>query len=491
MFLRVIFLIFAVSFLAEGAHAEEGWVEFEDPREFLDACSFEFATPITFEEAALNYEEHLGECIKINGYYSLALYDGVDGFYQTDGDDWYGVPPAVLKRYRLGVYYPASTTVIYDFRRRNVTLAASLYTCEQWLKDAGKTNQDRDFLFHDYCLFQTGTIVVIHDWKLPKDQNFDPVVEFRPEIVDEEEGWVHGPHTVGFEVPECTFEEALKVDFIDVSLKPYLYWEKCLQLSALYGGMIIYDGLDIFNGNEGLYLARRHNPQSYESNRIGIFNYWNFEEILGWKEDGRVDVELAGLVSDCLHYTYSSRLARKRAFEIAQKKDPSINETIIVGGGCNYWGTDFYADQARKTGRRFERLTGPENRKNYGNLTVPDQDWVHLKAFTEAAREELQDNLDREPRNWQKPEDLPLQRYFALVEKLAGKRPELAFFLEETFPEYPHRIEVHGCFCLEEDCDGRWPISTLDVYYRPDLPYMCFKIDKDDMDDDPSGYPEW
>lgn len=54
---------------------------------------------------------------------------------------------------------------------------------------------------------------------------------------------------------------------------------------------------------------------------------------------------------------------------------------------------------------------------------------------------------------------------------LTGER---RYFIR-SLPQPKDHTEIYyvSCVCLTEDCDGRWPISTADVFVSKDLPYLC------------------
>lgn len=185
-------------------------------------------------------------------------------------------------------------------------------------------------------------------------------------------------------------------------------------------------------------------------------------------------------------------------------------DTLVLpmGGYCHYQGGPFLylIEIEGEPLKARTRLTGEWAEWRYGNLGAVDMmtDAAHVEAYFDAWLNHIAGRLktgfetikalygsgNDDYMNWDKYvaanslEDIKLPFYHGLYQAFFGtdtvyQNPNLLtgerryFIQSQPMPKDYHDIRYMSCVCLEESCEGRWPISTADDYVSPDLPYLC------------------
>lgn len=494
------------------AQADKDWVEAFDPRPFVPKCSFEKAKEISFEEVSLKTENHIGECVKIFGYYSGAYYDrigyfynGVEGYIATNGDKWFGVAPEVFLKNRIGIYlggniepyflehpktskqfmnqmdYWDEKESINDHNIRNLNLVGTVYSCENWERDLEAQGQGKSIYFVGFCHFGQGAIIVVSDWLEHEGQVYDPVLELAPDLFNEY--WELKGQDQFQNSKTCKFENAILVEFRDLVLHPARVLNQCVRVKGFSNGIRYY-----YDGIGGLYKTYKEGFDTLHPFQIGLYLMGDMgTKNSRWYKEAFVS-EIVGWVGTCEHEG-SSVMGRSDRNTEGQEKTLGPDAEIsllfsMFGGYCHYdGGTYIVVTEAKEEPGTNFQITGEENREEFGNLYYAPMDWENEKEVTEAVETWLEKALSSHTQTPENPETSPLERYLDMASSGGGElRKEI--FLEKGSTYYPEDWGGNVCFCLEDDCSKTWPISVLDVYYSSELPFMCifFNFDGEKLD---------
>ena len=292
-------------------------------------------------------------------------------------------------------------------------------------------------------------------------------------------------------MPEpCTSATATGVSIERVARAPSRWLGRCVRVR----GFLQYTSL--YSSVEGLYLAQRRDPDSYSlggdlRHRIGLYGEYPSSDALKY-------LSVVGVVDSCER---RGREARRLEDETNRRtRAAGVEDEIIVmmlSGYCHYFpGAVIKVNEAIDLpARRLERLVGDRARLRYGNLVPGRRTWhryadLHRRAeaFLAAirtgdrarlsvlhgrfgARRQELDRLLDDP-------DSPFREL-----RGGGARPYIilyyAFDNSGRPPEEQRHQDGFICYCRALDCEGRWPISTVDTGPRPDHPYACVLVQED------------
>lgn len=270
--------------------------------------------------------------------------------------------------------------------------------------------------------------------------------------------------------PACSPEEAVATTIEAIRTAPDQWLDKCVTVSGIAESIRLHSSLDT------LYRSSQfgEDGNSIDENQrhhIGIDR-----QELRSNPDLRARatrIEVTGVVDSC-----ERRSERIRA----QGGIP------FLSGYCHYYGgPTIVISSYTISSERFERLTGQEARGRVGNLIEPPRDWDwrdELESvahdFAEAVhtgdRARLAAMLSYGPGVEEERIEAVLTSpaYRELREEKPG---ELKLFTHALGGRFVQRDRDHVgatmCFCRTGDCDGLWPISSLDADAGTGRPYVC------------------
>ncbi len=291
------------------------------------------------------------------------------------------------------------------------------------------------------------------------------------------------------EPPPCTAATARTVAVQSVARVPSRWQGRCVRLS----GPVLYSAL--YSGVEGFYLSQRNDPegQALRGNlrhRLGLYGEVPWPETIeSWT--------LVGTVDTCER---RSREARRETEEQNRRYRAAGSDQIVIhmlAGYCHYYpGAVLVVTEAHPgPPAHYERRVGAAARQAHGNLIIGYPGLPHyrdLRRRAEAFRAALSAG-DRE-------------RLSELHGRFGAHRDELDQLLEDPdspfrelrgdgdFPfvilylpyddrgralEEQRRRDGYICYCRGPDCEGRWPIATVDTGSRRDHPYACVSVSED------------
>jgi len=189
---------------------------------------------------------------------------------------------------------------------------------------------------------------------------------------------------------------------------------------------------------------------------------------------------------------------------------------LPMGGYCHYQGGPFlYIVEIKgEPLKTHTRLTGEWAQWRYGNLGALDMssDTAHVEAYFDtwlnliAGRmktgfetvKAISGQADNDYMKWDtfvaanSLDDIKASYYHGLYQAFFGtdthyQHPNLLtgqrrYFVRTTPKPKDYTEMVYlSCVCLEDNCEGRWPISTADSLVSSDLPYLCHqhRVNKD------------
>jgi len=290
----------------------------------------------------------------------------------------------------------------------------------------------------------------------------------------------------------CSFQNAHEVQPYELMADPEAWIDECVQLNGYVSGY------SFFADVAGNYRFRA-SDRIYDPNQGWLGLYFDERS----DSEGRLrHASVVGRVNTC-----------ERSYEAASS---AADEGIIIMmiGYCHYRGGLTLDSVRMRAGSevQFERQIGDENRRSFGDLT-------HQVSPSELPVE-IQDLFDRFfavlgsrdaalmgqiVNGWSLAEEeldsQAVARYlsgrdgspFSAVRE-AGAGLQIAYFLERNDPvsteSETDQLWV-GCFCVENDCRGRWPISTFDATAVAGKPYVCLRAYFEDYHADGQRITGW
>lgn len=289
--------------------------------------------------------------------------------------------------------------------------------------------------------------------------------------------------------PSCTAATATVTTVERIASRPSRWLGRCVQVS----GALQYSSL--FSGVRGFYRSNVRDPGSATlegdlRHRIGVYGDLPWPEKLeSWTVVGRVD--------SCERRGREAQREARRINRHHQASGSGMVYVFFLSGYCHYFpGAVLEASEfSRGADRPYYRLVGPAARRLYGNLAPARPDWRRFRRFRQLAEEFL--------RLLQEGDEQGLS---ALHGRFGASRADLAHLLSDRdspfreirqrnsqsyvifyqafdrrgrTPAQQRSPDVFVCYCREESCEGRWPISSVDLGSSPAHPYACVSIFED------------
>lgn len=277
------------------------------------------------------------------------------------------------------------------------------------------------------------------------------------------------------EAPPCTRESAVQMTVEQVVARGERLLRRCVTVEVMAGGRSLY------SGREGEYLAARVRRWS-DPHRIG---YYPFADGASPEALPPGRYLLTGIVMSCR--------ALQRLLE-ARNDDPELFP--MVGGYYHHYAGAVIMPVFREAlpPEPEFRFVGEPMRARYGNLEAAPANWPALPRLRLAAeayrrailagdREALRDFHDFPDEGVDPDIDMFVTRMAsdpsAPFADLRGPGAgALAIFIEFAPLRRPVIApgEEHGawfCFCRSAECEGLWPISSIDAGAREGRPYVC------------------
>ncbi|HEY1708280.1 MAG TPA: hypothetical protein VGG10_08430 [Rhizomicrobium sp.] len=261
----------------------------------------------------------------------------------------------------------------------------------------------------------------------------------------------------------CLPEKAVAVGFHELQHNPDRYLNKCIKVH----GILAFRGLHAD-------LLSLYTPLDSE---IAVYANEEDEKRL-WAE--RSEVELTGLATKCETIDAQAQAEQEKA-----SAPPGQEVIVMVTGLCHYqMGAVLLVSSINWLSNGKIRLTGETNRSRYGDLTkILASSWrvkavrSTMEAWFTAARQRDWTTMFKSKGEWpeEKRKELmdmqtsPLLRLFG-----SGKPLEIAYFqTADWLHDLPDSRTTYACVCTIDTCDGKWPISEIDVWPNPAWPYYC------------------
>jgi hypothetical protein len=289
------------------------------------------------------------------------------------------------------------------------------------------------------------------------------------------------------ELSSCSLENAIQISFGDlfdptpgVLASNPIYDAKCVTVEALaHWRRLIRDSKSRYVTSRIPF--RRNDPNLRQ--HIGLAGHELMLEhaLMDKAQSGQV----TGVLSDC-----------RTLF-------------LPMGGYCHYESGPFLilVDIDKKAELKIERLVGLAAAGEYGNLGDMDMTSsfapnveVYFETWLNAIARGMEDDFEyvksifaggnEDYMQWNEyalaagRDDIKSSYYRGLYDAFFGENSpyqnpalvtgERRYFVKNLpEPEDYKSLQMLSCVCLEESCDGKWPISTADNFVSNDLPYLC------------------
>jgi len=284
----------------------------------------------------------------------------------------------------------------------------------------------------------------------------------------------------------CTEGTSIKTTVVEIASDPDRFLDSCVTVTGAVAG------IQMFSGQEGMYLAYRFGrdgnmSEDGQRHRIGI----DRQDIRDLRMTYPQQTTVTGRVDTCERRSERIRAAGGIPF---------------LGGYCHYFGgPTVIVDRYSITEQRHERVMGEAARARLGNLAFMPQDWPS-RAKTEAAVAEFLAALragdsarlaelhefDDDGNEYQSRVlyDLTQSRYSVFRQVREGDTGQVAYFVLAAedgtlFSRAEDRPSGYVCFCRTGTCTGRWPISLNDTNNAWDRPFACTHVESRDYREAP------
>lgn len=272
----------------------------------------------------------------------------------------------------------------------------------------------------------------------------------------------------------CTFDNATPVHPYEIMVESEPPYGECIEMQGYVWGYTFF--ADVV----GFYRARADN-EIYDPNNGWLGLYFSDPS---FRQDNMREAVVVGKLNSC-----------ERAYQtaVAESEEGSI---IMMRGYCHYRGGLTMNSVQIRSGAiaRFTRQYGDENRISFGDLsaerelsTLPQEVGFLFNSYLVALRAGDHETIGQIIGPSNGPSDEADRRSsidhlagqgdspFAKVRD-AGSDLQSAYFQINDDPDYAD-IENEqawiGCFCVDDECSGRWPISSADATATPGPPYVC------------------
>jgi hypothetical protein len=275
----------------------------------------------------------------------------------------------------------------------------------------------------------------------------------------------------------CSARRASPVDLQALAADPRAYDDKCLRVKGLWIDPALYSGL------EGYYLAGPGiGPPATTSggkHRIGLYISDDMRQRAGHMQ--AAEAEVIGVAGVCEDLS-------------------NVSDTVFTMaiGYCHYAG-GAYVNSSEISFRRVPliRQVGETAREKLRDLAPPPKGWAHLGEVEALAQRWLRDirtsNVDdflalhavnASEVDLDDKESVFNQVFRAKNSPFAPFRgasstPQMAIFVFQRSqdpgakPMPPSDYVATVCFCRENDCSARWPISIADASNAMGRPFIC------------------
>ena len=289
----------------------------------------------------------------------------------------------------------------------------------------------------------------------------------------------------------CTRTNSVSVTWQQIKKRPSQFADRCVAVAGYY-----YQG-QLFEDVPGYYRFW----QSRFSSRIndgwlGIYAGAHVKR--SWKDSPRQAL-IIGTLRSCDRALREVLAAEKEHRKKRRKAGDDDAIVIVMMGGYCHSIPGFAIFNARfefGEGVEWKRSVGNVARKTYGDLQrafglfqPPKRELRLIARFERAVREGdwvwiEKTNLANKFSHLRKSDD-PSKR--ELLERFF--RGKLIDFSNEEFIKNDRQFfkSRHGeypddpgswfsCYCTNDDCEGVWPISSLDADAKPERPYLCIEL---------------
>jgi len=288
----------------------------------------------------------------------------------------------------------------------------------------------------------------------------------------------------------CTEADSISATVVEIAGDPGRFLDRCVTVSGAVAG------IEMYSGQEGMYLAYRfgadgnHTPEG-QKHRIGI----DRQDIRDLRMAYPQRTTVTGRVDSC-----ERRYERIRA----------AGGIPFLGGYCHYFGgPTIVVDAYSITEKRYERMTGEDARRRFGNLAFMPEDWparpailsitaellAALRAGDRAKVAELHDFRNPHDEHERAILYRLLEDSDSAFAQVRSGPVQTAYFVASAEGGSVLGGERSGaggiaCFCRIGDCSDRWPITLNDTVDSPGRPFACTRIETYEHATRPHFYTE-
>lgn len=277
-------------------------------------------------------------------------------------------------------------------------------------------------------------------------------------------------------LPACTPERATRTTVEAIAAEPARWLDRCVTISGIANGVRLHANVDaIYRFSR---LGADGNPVPADRKlHVGIDRQ---ELRANPKLRARATrIEVTGTVDSC----------QRRSQRIID-----AGGIPFLGGYCHYFkGPTIVVTRYSISPQQYTRLVGEDARRRVGSLVEPPQDWewrdeletvghdfaaavrtgdrtrlAELLSYGAPLEGERIDTLLTGPAYRQMREGR-VGKVKLLVRAVNGR-------FESGIASSDGHTFAHLCYCKTADCEGLWPIASIDADAGADRPYVCASV---------------
>jgi hypothetical protein len=277
-------------------------------------------------------------------------------------------------------------------------------------------------------------------------------------------------------LPACTPERASRTSIEAIAAEPAKWLDRCVTVSGIADSLRLHTNVDaIYRFSR---LGADGNPAPADRRlHVGI----DRQELRSSPalRARATRIEVTGIVDSC-----------ERRFQ----RVVDAGGVPFLGGYCHYYrGPTIAVTRYSISGQNYSRLVGEAARRRVGSLVEPPRDWEwrdeleavgndFVGALRAGNRARLAELLSYGAPLEEERIDALLSgpAYRVLREGRVGKAKLLTRavngrFLPSTGSNSDH-TSAYLCYCKTADCEGLWPIASIDADAGQGRPYACVSV---------------
>ncbi len=274
----------------------------------------------------------------------------------------------------------------------------------------------------------------------------------------------------------CTRAESVEIDIGKFSTNPEPYIGRCVHARGIIADRSFFPSLQVM-----------YNSRIPPERKIAISG--DNETLWGMRKF----VDIVAFAYSCQELGRSAQAKADRQDADLSARGEEAGTLVFIAGNCHYFSSPVLhvSERAPVEGEPV-RLTGASTGRSFGNLieiqtTSPSARTIrdHIQTRLDFIRARDFDGL----KNFMRADGLSEEdaqeaiRYLLLENDapfafLAGVStpPVVRYFGIKGEPRSARNFDSYRCVCKTADCEGLWPISSLDTEKRPEWPYSCMHV---------------